>query len=888
MNLKVRGFCFSVALIFAALFLPASQVNAQESAISAGLVESIVGGFSVNLIGYGLTSIGLNSEAAYETNVESELSAINSELDTISVQLTDIQDAIQTQTCVDSLTSSSVNNALTSIATVANTYTQLLQAGEDPDGTVSQADIDNFLNQVANGPSSGLPSMDAALNAINIALQSTNNDGIIGVCEKAVTSLPTTGSFGADLTFYSDPLNLLQYFADYQTMAALMLIEYYHYEAFLSSPYYSSTTISNNLPADEAATVCTTPTGETATQCGFARNVAEELYVYLQNQYSANGVPYSTKNSNGQLATGLYDAGSSDYYLFATSIEDFTSNEGGTKCDSVMTESNGCGITFSSNFSANPLWYDLSTYDYESAWSPATVEMFRDVLDTFNNGSGSTTVASALSTVGFQNTANKIILTQQSYSADPKVPNQGGTLYPIPSANAVCFMDTNLDRSFSMQPFCYNGSNNGVDYGNVGTTLWLWDTWNGGGCMTFRSINTVLDTNNQSFYGDTYTYDSYLDTNGDPTSGCADASGAGWVNGQQPGWLTTNDNGNTSANGFFWPAIDISTLTCGTNLSYGLLQPAVARTANNSVGVPTMCGADFDGYFANIQPRNPYLQVAFTKAPVSGPVSSTPNLAITIQLQDVSSGTAVPASISTDTVVNLTSSSSTGTFSLSADKGSGLITSTTLPANNPTTLFYYGDTTAGTPQITADPGTMVPGTQVETISSTSTPSPEVSGTADHVDSNKTNGKLSIKDLVTVPKGIDLQRTLLTIQKLLSEDGGAGELIRDAQGRELQLPITPVTNPGGNAFEATYQTKNGATPRVRVKIAIDKKVPTQGQLEMVVDKTRIISPKACAGNPPRTQLHTRILAADTANPANPPTAFDMSLSWKCKGGKLTTP
>jgi hypothetical protein len=884
--MKVRSLFFAVLLILASLFSTVRRISAQEATISAGLVDSIVGGLSVNLIGYGLTSIGLNSEAAYQTNVESQLSAINSELDTISVQLTDIQDAIQTQTCVDALSSSSVTNALTSIATVANTYTQLLQAGEDPDGSVSQADIDNFLNQVANGPSSGLPSMDAALNAINIALQSTNNDGIIGVCEKAVTSLPTTGSFGADLTFYSDPLNLLQYFADYQTMAALMLVEYYHYEAFLSSPYYSSTTISNNLPADEAAVVCTNPTGETATQCGFARDVTEEVYVYLQNQYSANGVPYSSKNSNGQLATGLYDAGDSDYYLFATSIEDFTSNEGGTNCPSSMTESNGCGITFSSNFSNNPFWSDLSTYYYETAWNPATVEMFRDVLDNFNNGSGSTTVADALSTVGLQNTSNKIILTQQSYSADPKVPNPGGTLYPIPGANAVCFMDTNLDRSFSMQPFCYNGSNDGVDYGNVGTTLWLWDTWNGGGCMTFRSINTVLDTNNQSFYGDTYTYDSYLNTNGDP-SGCPTGS---WVNSQQPGWLTDNDNGNTSANGFFWPSIDISTLACGSNLSYGLLQPAVARTANNSVGVPTMCGADFDGYFANIQPRNPYLQVAFTKAAVSGPVSSTPTLAITIQLQDVSSGTAVPASISTDTVVNLTSSSSTGTFSLSADKGSSLITSTVLPANNPTTLFYYGDTTAGTPQITADPGTMVPGTQVETITSTSTPSPEASGTADNVGSNKTNGKVTIKGPVTVPNGIQLQRTFLTIQKLLSEDAGMGELVRDAQGRPLQLPITPVTNPGGNAFEATYQTKNGATPRVRVKIALNKKRPTQGQLEMVVDKTRIVSPTACSGNPSRTQLHTRILADDTANPANPPVAFDMSLSWKCGkgGGKLTTP
>jgi hypothetical protein len=256
-----------VAIIVASLCLSRYQVHAQETAIATGLVDSIAGGLSVNLIGYGMTSIGLNSEAAYETNIETQLSEMNAELDTISTQLTDIQDAIQTQTCVDSLSSSSVTNALTSIATVANTYTQLLQAGEDPDGSVSQADIENFLNEVADGPGGSLPSMDAALNAINIALQSTNSDGIIGVCEKAVTSLPATGSFGADLTFYSDPINLLQYFADYQTMAALMLVEYYHYEAFLNSPYYSATTISNNLPAGEAASVCTNPTGERRRPC---------------------------------------------------------------------------------------------------------------------------------------------------------------------------------------------------------------------------------------------------------------------------------------------------------------------------------------------------------------------------------------------------------------------------------------------------------------------------------------------------------------------------------------------------------------------------------------------------------------------------------------------
>jgi hypothetical protein len=888
--MKVRSLGFVALLIAASLFSTVRQIRAQEATIASGLVNSIAGGLSVNLIGYGLTSIGLNSEAAYETNVESELAAINNDLDTISTELTEIQDAIQTQTCEDELSSSSVTDALASIATVANTYTQLLQAGENPDGSVSQADIDNFLNQVANGPSTGFPSMDTALNTINIALQSTDNDGIIGTCEKAVTSVPATGSFGADLTFYSDPINLVQYFADYQTMAALMLVEYYHYEAFLSSPYYSSTTISNNLPADEAGAVCTNPTGETATQCGFARDITEELYAYLQNQYTANGVPYSTESSSGNLLTGLYLGSSGIDYLFATSIENFTSSEdAGADCPSVMTESNGCGLAFSNDPQLSPFWSSLSTYQYETAWEPATAEMWRTLLDAWASGSSSNTVATGLSTLGLQNTVGKIILTPTTYYADPEITNTGnGNLYPFPSNTdeAVCYLDTNLTRSFSLQPFCYNGSNNNVDYGNIGATMWLWDTWNGGGCMTFRTNDTVLDaTEDNSFYGVDYTYDSYLNIYGaSEDSGCPSGS---WVNGQAPGWVVQS---GATGNGFVWPAIDVSSPTCGTNYSYGLLQPAVTRTATNSLGVPTMCGADFDNYFAGIQPRNPYLQIGFTTAPMSGGVNSTFG-PITIQVQDVSSGTAVAVTQSSDLRVDLstTGSGSFGVYNHTTGVFNDNIHDVVITAGNSSVNFYYTGLAAGTPQLTADPGTMVPGNQVETITSTSTASPEVSGTADNVDSNKTNGEVTIKGQFTVPSGIDLQRTFLTIQKLVSEDEGAGELIRDAQGRTPQLPITPVTNPGGNAYEATYQTKSGATPRVRVKIALNKKVPTQGQLQMVVDKTRIISPNACTGNPPRTQLHTRILADDTANPANPPAVFDVTLSWKCgKGGKLTTP
>ena len=79
----------------------------------------------------------------------------------------------------------------------------------------------------------------------------------------------------------------------------------------------------------------------------------------------------------------------------------------------------------------------------------------------------------------------------------------------------------------------------------------------------------------------------------------------------------------------------------------------------------------------------------------------------------------------------------------------------TIPSGKSSTTFYYADGNQGTPQITADPGTMVPAIQNEIITSEG-PSPErVTGNAQHVGSNKMNGSVAIKGRLAVPNGIQL-------------------------------------------------------------------------------------------------------------------------------------
>jgi hypothetical protein len=875
-----------VLLIPFGLAASASQARAQASVLATGLIEGLTAGTTTSLTGYAITAIGLNSQAAFQTSVLNQLSEINTELDTISAQLSEIENDIETETCVDELSSSAVTDALTSIATVSNMYTDLLQAGESTNGTVSPADINNFLNQVANGPGGSLPSISAALAAINIALQSTDNEGIIGTCEKAVTSVPGTGSFGADASFYSDPINLLQYFADYQTVAALLLVEYYHYEAFLNSPYYSATVISNGLTAPNAGEVCANPTGNTAAQCIFARDALEQLYVYLQNQYSIDGVPYSTKDSSGNLQTGLYMAGDNTNYLFAASLEEFTNFEDipQNNCPSVMTSAgNPCGLTYRDDPSTSPFWTDLynPVYQYETGWAPATAEMWRAVLSAWADGGSSQTVAEALTTLGFQNASNKIILTTDEYDAEPAVSNSGGTLHPF-TATAVCFLDTDLDRSLSVQPWCFNGSSADTSYGDSGTLLWLWSTWDNGDCMTFRTNGPVLSgTNDAAFYGTDNQYDSNLSSASGVNDGtCPSPS---WVDGLEPGWLIVN---GLSGSNFFWPAIDVSDPTCGTNLSFGLLQPAVTRTATNFLGVPTMCGSDFDTYFSDeVVERNPYQQIAFTTPAVSGGGSSSASLGpITIQLQDTYTGSAEPVTVTSATAVDLSSTSLTGVFSLTQNGAS--VSSVTIPSGSSSVSFYYGDSTAGTPQITADPGTTVPGAQVETITSANNPSPNVVGSTQNVGTDRPNGKIKIRGIFTLPKGIQLQRALLTFTKLLSEDGGAGELVHQSNGVSLRLPVTLNALKGSTADDAVYRTARGITPRVHVEVAELNHKTGRSRFQIEVNRAEITSPTACSDKSPTTTLHTRMVANDGSHPS---AVFDANIKWSChRNGRLSTP
>ncbi len=289
----------------------------------------------------------------------------------------------------------------------------------------------------------------------------------------------------------------------------------------------------------------------------------------------------------------------------------------------------------------------------------------------------------------------------------------------------------------------------------------------------------------------------------------------------------------------------------------------------------------FDLYYSEIAPRNPYQQIVFTSAAVSGAGSTSAELGpITIQMQDTSTGTAQPLTATSAVTVSLASTSLTGVFALTA--GGATISSVTIPAGSSSATFYYGDTTTGTPQISADPGTMVPGTQIETITSGSTSSQAMVGSTQRAGSGKANGTVQIRAQFGLSNPVQLQKATLTITHLLNEDLGAGELVHQGDGTEVSLPIVLAALPNSTADDAVYATASGVTPRIRAEV-IDPKA--QGRIQVLVDLAQIYSPIACSGNPSATRLHTQMTANDGTNP---PAVFDVDLDWQCHATARTLP
>ena len=107
----------------------------------------------------------------------------------------------------------------------------------------------------------------------------------------------------------------------------------------------------------------------------------------------------------------------------------------------------------------------------------------------------------------------------------------------------------------------------------------------------------------------------------------------------------------------------------------------------------------------------PPAKFVFTSSAATGTASASPGIGpITVSEEDAFGNV---TSATSPLTINLSSSSSKGVFSATSG-GTGL-TSLTIPANSSSTTFYYGDTVAGSPVLSAASPGLLTGTQTETV-----------------------------------------------------------------------------------------------------------------------------------------------------------------------------
>jgi hypothetical protein len=121
----------------------------------------------------------------------------------------------------------------------------------------------------------------------------------------------------------------------------------------------------------------------------------------------------------------------------------------------------------------------------------------------------------------------------------------------------------------------------------------------------------------------------------------------------------------------------------------------------------------------------------------------------------------------------------------------------------------------------------------------------------------TKGKVKVKGSFTVPGGMPLDRTTLTVHDLLDEVGGAGEL-----GDAALLTAALLPQPGSTAVKAVYASassdpavrkKKGRGPALTVKVKIRNVATGEARYSLAMTRGRLGSPQRCSGERKSTTL-----------------------------------
>jgi CARDB protein/beta-propeller repeat-containing protein len=160
------------------------------------------------------------------------------------------------------------------------------------------------------------------------------------------------------------------------------------------------------------------------------------------------------------------------------------------------------------------------------------------------------------------------------------------------------------------------------------------------------------------------------------------------------------------------------------------------------------------------------------------------------------------------------------------------------------------------------------------------------GSATAVGTGTDSASIRLQGQFTAAGTLSLDQATLTLESLLDEVGGAGELVKGGGGAAL-LPLLLAARAGGKPTDAIYQTPSGVRPVVRAEMKV--RDPKTGLVEfsVKVDRATVpVGPALCSGaSPAATKLRTSLSLRDNSGASG---GLDLTLAWRCLGTELKTP
>ncbi len=390
-------------------------------------------------------------------------------------------------------------------------------------------------------------------------------------------------------------------------------------------------------------------------------------------------------------------------------------------------------------------------------------------------------------------------------------------------------------------------SNPGTDTGSNGTNGQDGTAGDGGSTQTTGVF--PYGVTNTGGTGGTHTDGAANGANGGTGSGSSNGGGAGGTGGGSAGGGGGGGGGGYASGGGGGGAKQNDSASGGgggsgysggaqvSSVNYTVSVSSITQTGDPGVSAGVGGASDTSGEagyatFIGAGIMDPVL--AITSDPVSGAVSSTPDLGpITVQLED---GTGAPLDAPPGGVtVSLSTTSPDGSFSTTPSSPS--VTSIEIAEGSSSASFYYGDTEAGTPTITLASGDYSSATQTEAITDPTlviTSSP-VSGASS---STPDLGPITVQLQDGLDDPIDAPAGGVTVT--LSSTSSGGSFSTTPSGSASTSVVIPE---GSSSASFYYGDTNAGTPTISVTAG---SFTTATQTETITDPALAMTSSPVSG------------------------------------------